>query len=126
MVGVFSWNDVDVLFIFNFDPDIKLSLFQGHGRLRFFNMISLMGTTSFSAYLTEPYKFELNLTTYKENFMILNCVLSRIALYIWGTLMSAGHLIVDRILFLEISFCLQNVSVVLKHIKGWKEGSITN
>ena len=30
MVRVFNWNDVDVLFTFNFDLDLKLTFLQGH------------------------------------------------------------------------------------------------
>ena len=32
MVGMFVWNDVDMLFILNFDLNLKLILFQGHKR----------------------------------------------------------------------------------------------
>ena len=30
MVGVFSWNDVEGFFAFNFDFDLKLTFSQGH------------------------------------------------------------------------------------------------
>ena len=36
MVGVFSWNDADVLFTFNFDSDLKLTFFQGQKVLKLF------------------------------------------------------------------------------------------
>ena len=35
MVGVFSWNDVDVFITLNSDLDPKLSLSQGHKDLHF-------------------------------------------------------------------------------------------
>ena len=41
MVGVFSWNDVDVLFTFNFD--LKLSYSQDYKR--FVNIIPMTGTS---------------------------------------------------------------------------------
>ena len=55
MAGVCSWNDVDVLVTFNFD----LYLFQ---RLQdpFFNIMPLMGTSTFSAYLVEPLQLNLD------------------------------------------------------------------
>ena len=49
MVGMFVWNDVDMLFILNFDLDLKLILSQGHNR-KIFNIMPLTGATSYSAY----------------------------------------------------------------------------
>ena len=46
---VFSWNDLDVLFTFNLDLDLKLTFFQGHKKLIFFNIMPLTATTSYSA-----------------------------------------------------------------------------
>ena len=49
-------------------------------------------------------KFEWNFTILRVklyefgNVCILNCVLERIAMYIWGNLGRVGHLVVDRIL----------------------------
>ena len=50
MVGVFNWNDADVLFTFNFDRDLKLTFFQGQKVLKlFYNIVPLTATTSCSA-----------------------------------------------------------------------------
>ena len=54
MAGVFSWNEeLNMLCTFNFDLDLRMSLFQGYKRLDLFNNLSFTGTTSFSAYFIE-------------------------------------------------------------------------
>ena len=78
MVGVFSWNDVDVLYTFNFDLDLKLTFCQCHKR----------------HYAINGYLFILSIS-HKRHYLwvksydfgyvcILNCVLERIAIYILG------------------------------------------
>ena len=54
MVGVFSWNDVDVLFTFNNDLDLKLTFFQGHKIFRFFQHYTIdgYGTTLYLTYIS--------------------------------------------------------------------------
>ena len=52
MVGVFSWNDVDVSGTFNFDPGLKLSLSQGHN-IDFFLTFNWLSTTLYIEYLIE-------------------------------------------------------------------------
>ena len=49
MVVMFVWNDVDMLFILNFDLDRKSILSQGK-KDTFFNIMPLTGTTSYSVY----------------------------------------------------------------------------
>ena len=58
MVGVFSWNDVDVIFIFNIVLDLKLTFIQGY-KIDFCNIMPLTDATSYSAYLLEPVQLNL-------------------------------------------------------------------
>ena len=58
MVRVFSWNNLDVLFTFNFDHDLQLTFSQDL-LIDFFNIMTLTGTTSYSTYLID--RLQLNL-----------------------------------------------------------------
>ena len=56
---MFVWNDVDVLFIYNFDLDLKLILFHRHKSHIFSNIMPLTGAASHSAY--QCWKFRMKL-----------------------------------------------------------------
>ena len=58
MVGVFNWNDLNAFVTLHFDPDLILSLSQGHKDLVFKRNL-LTGTTSYSAHLME--QLQLNI-----------------------------------------------------------------
>ena len=58
MVEVFSWNEVDGFFTFNFDFILTFS--QGHKDLIYFHIILLTGTTLYSAHLIKPLQLNLD------------------------------------------------------------------
>ena len=126
MVGVFSWNNVYVLF----------NLDQGQEMLRFFNFnieLRLLTFTKvtkdfFQHQVINGYHFILslsmwvgkkkgwNFTIYDENLMILAISVCWIVYWIviWGILGWAGHLIVDIILlYLEFTSLMKQMYTTL-------------
>ena len=99
MVGMFVWNDVDMLFaldLYRFFSKVTKKLF-------FFTSCHWWVPLHMQSVNVGKIWMKLyNLWVKRYDFgyvCILNCALEKIAIHIWGNLGYLGHLIVDRILF---------------------------